>query len=86
MPIMIRTCRSLIRNGKMKALRILGILKNVKTLPREHVFKHIGIVNKLLQDLYFIRHKMAGDDMFKLLYETLGEQDMLLLKHTWIMV
>ena len=51
----------------------------------EHVFKHICFVNKLLQDLYFTRHKLTRDDMLKLLYETLGEQDMLL-KHTQTVV
>ena len=86
MPVMIRTRKTLTRNGRKKALRILDILKNVRTSRREHVFKHIAFVNKLLQDLYFTEHKMIGDDMFKLLYETLGEQDMFLLKHTWTMV
>ena len=86
MPVMIRTRMTLIRNGRKKALRILDALKNVRSLKREHVFKYIGFVNKLLQDLYFTGHKLIGDDMFKLLYETLGEQDIFLLKHTWIMV
>ena len=80
---MIRTCRTLTRNGRKKASRILDTLKNVRSSKREHVFKYIGFVNKLLQDLYFTGHKLTGDDMFKLLYETLGEQDMFLLKHTW---
>ena len=85
-PVMIRTRRTLTRNGRKKALKILDILKNVRSSRREHVFKHISFVNKLLQDLYFIEHKMTGDDMFKLLHEILGEQDMFLLKHTWTVV
>ena len=76
MPVMIRTHRTLTRNSRKKALRILDNLKNVRSSKREHVFKHIAFVNKLLQDLYFTGHKMIGDDMFKLLYKTLGEQDM----------
>ena len=83
---MIKTCKTLTRNGKKKASRILDTLKNVRSSKSEHVFKHIGFVNKLLQDLYFIGHKLIEDDMFKLLFETLGEQDMFLLKHTWIVV
>ena len=70
---MIRTHRSLTRNGKKEALRILGILQNVKSSRNEHVFKHIGFVNKLPQDLYFIEHKMTGDYMFKLIHWTLDE-------------
>ena len=72
--------------GKKKALKILGIWKNVKTSPKEHVFKHIIFVNKLLQNLYLTGHKMMGEDIFKLLYETLDGQDMFLLENTWIMV
>ena len=86
MSVIIRTRRTLTRNGRKKASRILDTLKNVRSSKREHVFKHIGFVNKLLQDLYFTGHKLTGDDMFKFLYETLGEQDMFLLKHTWIVV
>ena len=63
---MIKTRMFLTRNGKKKALRFLGILNNVKTSSREHVFKYIGFINELLQDLYFTGHKMTGDDMFKL--------------------
>ena len=73
MSVMIRTRRTLTRNGRKKALKILDILKNVRSSKREHVFKHIGFVNKLLQDLYFTGHKLTGDDMFKLIYETLGK-------------
>ena len=58
----------------------------MKTSPKEHVFKHIIFVNKLLQDLYLTGHKMMGEDIFKLLYETLDGQDMFLLENTWIMV
>ena len=83
---MIRTRRTLTRNGRKNASRILDTLKNVRSSKREHVFKHIGFVNKLLQDLYFTGHKLTGDDMFKVFYETLGEQDMFLLKHTWTVV
>ena len=79
MSVMIRTRKTLTRNGRKKASRILDSLKNVRSLKREHVFKHIGFVNKLLQDLYFTGHKLTGDDMFKLLYKTLGEQNMFLL-------
>ena len=86
MTIMIRTRRTLTRNGREKASQILDTLKNVRSSKREHVFKHIGVVNKLFQDWYFIGYKLIGDDMFKLLYETLGEQDMFLLKHTWTVV
>ena len=86
MSVMIRTRKTLTRNGRKKASWILDTLKNVRSSKREHVFKYIGFVNKLLQDLYFTGHKLIGDDMFKLLYETLGEQDMFLLKHTWIAV
>ena len=73
MPVMIRTRRTLTRNSRKKALRILDTLKNVRSSKREHVFKYIGFVNKLLQDLYFTGHKLTGDDMFKLIYETLGK-------------
>ena len=83
---MIRTRRTLTRNGRKKALKILDILKNVRSSKREHVLKHISFVNKLLQDLYFTEHKMIGDDMFKLLHDTLSEQNMFLLKHTWTVV
>ena len=83
---MIRTRRTLTRNGRNEASRILSILKNVKSSRKEYVVKHIGFVNKLLQDLYFTGNKLTGDDMFKLFYETLGEQDMFLLKHTWTVV
>ena len=79
MLVMIRTHRTLTKNGRKKASRILDTLKNMRSSKREHVFKYIGFVNKLLQDLYFTRHKLTGDDMFKLLYETLGEQVMFLL-------
>ena len=58
----------------------------MKSSKRKHVFKHIGFVNKLLQDLYFIEHKLTGDDMFKLIYRTLGERDMFLLKYTWTVI
>ena len=47
MPIMIRTRRTLTRNGREKASQILDTLKNVRFSKREHVFKHIGFVNKL---------------------------------------
>ena len=86
MSVIIRTRRTLTRNGRKKPLKFLDTLKNVKSLKREHLFKHLSFVNKLLQDLYFIGYKITRDDMFKLLYETLGEQDMFLLKHTWIMI
>ena len=79
MLVMIKTRRTLNRNGRKKASRILDTLKNVRSSKREHVFKHIGFVNKLLQDLYFTGYKLTGDDMFKLLYEILGEQNMFLL-------
>ena len=86
MLVMIKTRKTLTRNGRKKASRILDTLKNVRSSKREHVFKHIGFVNKLLQDLYFIGHKLTGDDMFKPLFEILGEQDMFLLKHIWTVV
>ena len=83
---MIRIRRTLTRNGRKKDLRILDTLKNVRSSKMEHVFKYIEFVNKLLQDLYFTRHKLIGDDMFKLLYKILGEQNMFQLKHTWTVV
>ena len=86
MLVIIRTYRLLTKNGKRKALKILGTLKDLKTSPMEHVFKHIIFVKRLLQDLYFIEHKMTKEDMFKLLHETLGEQDMFLLENTWTVV
>ena len=86
MPIMLRTHKSLTKNGRRIALKILGALKNVKPSPKEHVFKHISFVNGQLQDLYFIGYKMTGDDLFKLFHLTLGEQDMFLLKYTWTVV
>ena len=86
MLVMIRTHRSLTKNGRMKALEILGVLKKVKTSPREHIFKHISLINGLLQDLYFIGHKMTEEDVFNLFHETLGRQDMFLLKNTWTVV
>ena len=64
MPIMIRTRRTLTRNGREKASQILDTLKNVRSSKREHVFKHISFVNKLFRDLleemicssFFMRH------------------------------
>ena len=73
MHVIIRTHRILTRNGRKNALKIVDTLKNVRSSKREHVFKHIGFVNKLFQDLYFTGHKLTGDVMFKLIYETLGK-------------
>ena len=64
MSVMIRTHRTLTRNGRKKALQILDTLKNIRYSKREHVFKHISFVNKLLRDLleemicssFFMRH------------------------------
>ena len=73
MLVLVRTRRTLTKNGRKKVIKILNTLKNMRSSKREHVFRHISFVNKLLQDHYFTRHKLTGDDMFNLFHETLGE-------------
>ena len=75
MPVMIKTRRLLTRNGKRKALKILGTLKNVKFFLREHVFKHIIFLIGCSKPILY-RAKDFGEDMFKLFHETLGGQNM----------